>query len=145
MDNVCKEKTLVLIKPGRGLKHIVKIKERLSNYGEIIREKSYSKAPMDKIIKTYKDHEKKTALYRGTPFHQGILDHFRNRPVISILLQGENIISEVTKLKGNPNPGKAKRGTIRHEYGNIKNYHDNCVHSSDRKSAIREIEIWFPA
>ena len=59
-------------------------------------------------------------------------------------LKGEGAVLKVREIMGDTDPGKARPGTLRSEYGDSVG--ENAVHGSDSlESAQRELALFFSA
>ena len=130
------EKTLSIIKPDaveRGLEN--EIKKIFEKKGfSIIKEK---KIQIDKseAEKFYKIHETK-------PFYNDLCSYLSSGPILAMVLEKENAVSENRKLMGATNPKDADDGTIRNKYG--ISIDKNSVHGSDSiENAKTEIDFFF--
>ena len=130
------EKTLSIIKPDaveRGLEN--EIKKIFEKKGfSIIKEK---KIQIDKseAEKFYKIHETK-------PFYNDLCSYLSSGPILAMVLEKENAVSENRKLMGATNPKDADVGTIRNKYG--ISIDKNSVHGSDSiENAKTEIDFFF--
>ena len=130
------EKTLSIIKPDaveRGLEN--EIKKIFEKKGfSIIKEK---KIQIDKseAEKFYKIHETK-------PFYNDLCSYLSSGPILAMVLEKENAVSENRKLMGATNPKDADDGTIRNKYG--ISIDRNSVHGSDSiENAKTEIDFFF--
>ena len=81
----------------------------------------------------------------GQPFFKAISDHMVKGPLYIAILTGEDAVATWRGLMGVTNPDVAERGTIRGDFGYVKNSQVfNMVHGSDSvDNAKREIELWF--
>jgi nucleoside-diphosphate kinase len=130
------ERTLVLLKPdtvARGL------------CGEVIarfERKGLRLAGM-KLMKVDEALAKRHyAMHEGKPFFQGLIEYITALPIVAMVWEGPNAISNVRSVMGATDPSKAAPGTIRGDFGlDISN---NLVHGSDSpESAKREIALFF--
>ena len=80
-------------------------------------------------------------------------DFLSSRPIIAMILEGEDVIPEVRKIVGFTNPATAEKGTIRGDYGEDdiltanreRRPVKNLVHASGNpEEAEAEIALWFP-
>ena len=82
------------------------------------------------------------AEHEGKSFYEALLKYMTSGPVVTMVLEGENAISQLRLLCGPTNPDNAEPGTIRGDYAAITRM--NIIHSSDGKeSARREIDLFF--
>ena len=76
------------------------------------------------------------------PFFPDIADFMSSRPVVALILQGENVVQGVRDLLGPTDSTQAPEGTIRGDLGTDKMR--NVVHASDSaESAKVEVERFF--
>lgn len=76
------------------------------------------------------------------PFFPEIEAFMSSRPVITLILQGQDAIGRVRELLGPTDSSEAPKGTIRGDYGTGKM--ENIAHASDStESALAEIERFF--
>jgi len=88
----------------------------------------------------------------GLKIQEWMVGFITSGPVMAMVLQGPNAISEVRKMAGHTIPAKAEAGTIRGDYSNdtptLANKEKrpifNLVHASgDKDEADFEINLWF--
>ena len=87
----------------------------------------------------YAEHECK-------PFYDDLLDFITSGPSVAMILEGDDIVSEVRKMVGATNPAEADSGTIRGDFREepLKSITENMIHASDSdQSAKREIGLFF--
>ena len=71
-----------------------------------------------------------------------LVEFMSSRPVLAMILEGENVIAKVRELLGPTDPAEAPEGTIRGDLGTDKT--KNVVHASDSpETAQIEIERFF--
>lgn len=76
------------------------------------------------------------------PFFPEVERFMGSRPVILMVLQGENVIERVRELLGPTDSAKAAKGTIRGDFG--EDVMQNICHASDGpETAAAEIERFF--
>ena len=180
MEDTIKERTVVLLKPdavGRGLSgelitrfektglKIVALKmvwadeELVKKHYPSDREE-FLRGMGEKTLKTYEEFGKdpedelgtKDALEIGKLVHSWNIDFIKSGPVIAMLLEGHNVISNVRQMVGTTLPSKAEPGTIRGDYSvdspilanERKRAIKNLVHASGNlEEAKYEAELWF--
>ena len=134
-----KESTFMIFKPESIEKNTVQpIIERIFNAGlEISRFKAITATP--ELIKEHYAH------IADQPFFKPISDHMVKGPLYIAILTGDDAVNKWRGLMGTTNPDEAKPGTIRGDYGFVKNGQVfNMVHGSDSvDNAKREITLWF--
>lgn len=88
----------------------------------------------------------------GRKIINAMCDFLISRPIIAMILEGEDVIATVRKLTGYTDPIKAEKGTIRGDWGEddilTANKEGrpvyNLVHASGNpKEAETEINLWF--
>ena len=134
MSNI--EETLSIIKPDaveRSLEN--EIKEIFNKNGfKILKEKKLELNKSD-AEEFYKVHETKL-------FYSDLCEYLSSGPIVVMVLQKENAITENRNLMGATDPKKAEEGTIRKKYG--ISIDKNSVHGSDSlDNAKIEIEFFF--
>jgi len=130
------EKTLSIIKPDaveRNLEN--KIKEYLEKNNLKVLKSKKIKISKEEASEFYKVHQTK-------PFYAELCDYLSSGPIIVMILEGENSISQNRKLMGATDPKNAEDGTIRKMYG--ISIDKNSVHGSDSaENAKTEINFFF--
>lgn len=134
-----KESTFMIFKPESIKNNVVQpIIERIFNEGLEVSHFKAVKATPELIKKHY-------AHIAGQPYFKAISGHMVKGPLYIAILTGDDAVNKWRVLMGTTNPDTAKPGTIRGDYGFIKNgVMFNMVHGSDSvDNAKREIELWF--
>ena len=134
MNNI--EQTLSIIKPDAVERNLQdQIKNEFKNNGfEILKEKKIH-ISKEEAEKFYKVHESK-------PFYSDLCAYLSSGPIVVMVLQKENAVSENRKLMGATNPKDADDGTLRKKYG--ISIDKNSVHGSDSvDNAKIEIDFFF--
>ncbi|MGE4520844.1 MAG: nucleoside-diphosphate kinase [Desulfobacteraceae bacterium] len=91
---------------------------------------------------TKKSAEEFYLIHKGKPFFDQLIEFMTSGPVIPMVLEGENVISEYRKLMGATDFTKAEEGTIRKKFGTAME--KNAVHGSDSpENAEKEISFFF--
>lgn len=82
------------------------------------------------------------AVHEGKGFYAGLVKYIRSSPVVAMVLEGPDVISQVRSIVGATRPNEAAPGTIRGDFGlDISN---NLVHASDsNENAAFEIGVYF--
>jgi len=136
MSKIMTEKTLSIIKPDaveRNLEN--KIKEYLEKNNLKVLKSKKIKISKEEASEFYKVHQTK-------PFYAELCDYLSSGPIIVMILEGENSISQNRKLMGATDPKNAEDGTIRKMYG--ISIDKNSVHGSDSaENAKTEINFFF--
>ena len=134
MNNL--EQTLSIIKPDaveRNLSEEIK-NEFIKNNFMILKEKKIhiSKSEAGEF---YKIHETK-------PFYEDLCEYLSSGPIIVMVLEKENAVTENRKIMGATDPKEAEEGSIRKKFG--ISIDKNSVHGSDStENAKKEINFFF--
>ena len=130
------EQTLSIIKPDA-------IERNLENNIKAFLEKNDLKILKSKKIKITKEEASEFyKVHQTKPFYGNLCNYLSSGPIIVMILEGENAISENRKLMGSTDPMKAKDGTLRKMYG--LSIDKNSVHGSDSiENAKIEINFFF--
>ena len=130
------EQTLSIIKPDaveRNLSEEIKEMFKKNNF-EIIKEKKI-KIEKNEAEKFYQVHQSK-------PFYNDLCSYLSSGPIVVMVLERENAVSENRKLMGATDPKNAEEGTLRKKYG--ISIDKNSVHGSDSpENATIEINFFF--
>ena len=134
MSNI--EQTLSIIKPDaveRNLDNEIK-QMFIKNGFNIFKEKKIQ-IEKSEAEKFYKVHETK-------PFYNDLCSYLSSGPIIAMILEKVNAVTDNRKLMGATNPNDAEEGTIRKKYG--ISIDKNSVHGSDSvENAKIEIDFFF--
>ena len=145
------EQTLVLIKPDgvkRGL--IGEVIKRFEQRGLKIVALRLTKVNREFAKKHYTDDVEKR---RGKEVRDRLIEYILDEPIVAIVIEGVNAISNVRKICGDTESKSAMPGTIRGDYSHVSyKYADdkkiavkNIIHaSSNQDDAKYEINLWFP-
>lgn len=131
------EETLIILKPDCMEKRVAgEVISRFEKAGfEIVASKI---AQLDGPI--LREHYAHVA---DKPFFPEIEDFMSSRPVMPMILRGENVIAKVRDLLGPTNSAEAAPGTIRGDLGT--DMMKNVVHASDSpEAAAAEKKRFFP-
>jgi nucleoside-diphosphate kinase len=129
------EETLIILKPDC-------LKKRMA--GEVI--SRFEKAGFDIVAAKMMQLDsailsKHYAHIADLPFFPELKDFMSERPVIVMVLSGENVIAKVRELLGPTDSEKAAKGTIRGDMGKDKMH--NIAHASDSPEAAKEEKARF--
>ena len=130
------EQTLSLIKPDAVERKLEgEIKQIFKDKGfQIVKEKKIQIEKSEAEI-FYKVHETK-------PFYNDLCNYLSSGPIVAMILEKVDAVSENRKVMGATDPGKADEGTIRKKYG--ISIDKNSVHGSDSvENANKEINFFF--
>jgi nucleoside-diphosphate kinase len=130
------EQTLVIVKPDGVQRHLVgRIIDRLERKGLKIVALCMRRVDESLARKMYAEHE-------GKDFYEPLTAFITSGPVVTMVVEGYDVISMVRSMIGSTFGPDAAAGTIRGDFGASRRY--NLVHASDSPaSAKREIGLMF--
>ncbi len=130
------EQTLSIIKPDAVERNLIEnIKKIFVSNNLTIKDIKKIKISKEEAAEFYKVHQSK-------PFYNDLCSYLSSGPIVAMILEGENAISQNRKLMGATDPKKADENTIRKLYG--ISIDKNSVHGSDSKeNAKKEISFFF--
>eukprot|EP01057_Protomagalhaensia_wolfi_P004028 Protomagalhaensia_wolfi_Nauph_80__4027@NODE_4089_length_641_cov_560_528239_g3243_i0_p1_GENE_NODE_4089_length_641_cov_560_528239_g3243_i0NODE_4089_length_641_cov_560_528239_g3243_i0_p1_ORF_typecomplete_len152_score22_84NDK/PF00334_19/3_2e56_NODE_4089_length_641_cov_560_528239_g3243_i097552 len=130
------ERTFLMVKPDgvqRGL--VGEIISRFEKRGWKMVAAKFTMPTTELLEEHYAEH-------KGKPFLPGLVSFMASGPVMAMVWEGANIISQARKVMGATNPNNADVGTIRADY--CVDMGRNVIHGSDGpESAAKEIALWF--
>ena len=130
------EQTFVAIKPDavqRGL--MGKIITRFEEKGFKIIAMKMLEVSDEQAASHYAEHV-------GKPFYPGLVKFITSAPIVAMVVEGIDAVSEVRHILGATNPANADVGSMRADFSPFMQF--NCVHASDSvDSAKREMAIYF--
>jgi nucleoside-diphosphate kinase len=130
------ERSLVLIKPDAMQRSLAgTIISRLENLG--LKLIAIKLLHMDKALA-----RRHYAVHKDKPFYDDLVDYISSAPIIAGVFEGERAVEVIRKAMGATDPAKAKKGTIRGDFG--LDIVQNAVHGSDATTtAEEEIKLFF--
>jgi nucleoside-diphosphate kinase len=130
------ERTFAIIKPDAVKRNIIgSILSKIESAG-------FTVAGMKRIHLTKVQAKGFYYVHKDRPFYEDLCSYMASGPVVALVLEKENAISDWRTLMGATNPADAKEGTIRKEFG--LSLGENSVHGSDSpESAAYEIPYFF--
>ena len=133
MSNI--EKTLSIIKPDAVERNLIEeIKLFFKKNKFTIKQEKKIHITKEEAADFYKVHQAK-------PFYEDLCSYLSSGPILVMILEGENAVSQNRKLMGATDPAKAEENTIRKLYG--ISIDKNSVHGSDSKeNAKKEIDFF---
>jgi nucleoside-diphosphate kinase len=82
------------------------------------------------------------AVHKERPFYQELIEFMSSGPIVAVIFEKENAISDFRKLIGATDPAKADEGTIRKQFATSVG--ENAIHGSDSdENAIIESDFFF--
>jgi len=134
--NNYEERTLSIIKPDAVERNLENnIKNFFSNNSLRIVDSKKIQITKEEAEEFYKVHQSK-------PFYNDLCSYLSSGPIVVIILEGQNAISENRRLMGATDPKKAEKGTLRFLYG--ISIDKNSIHGSDSlDNAKKEIDFFF--
>jgi nucleoside-diphosphate kinase len=116
-------RTFTMIKPDAMSKgYAGLILDRIIKEGYKIVALKMTKLGSDKASEFY-------AVHKERPFYGELVDYMSSGPIIAIILEKNNAVTDFRTLIGATDPAKAAEGTIRKLYA--ANVGENAVHGSD--------------
>ena len=130
------EKTFSIIKPDATKRNITGAINKLIEANNI-------RIVAQKRIQLSKEKaEKFYGIHKDKPFFTDLIEYMTSGPVVTQVLEAENVVNKYRDVMGSTNPENAEDGTIRKEFG--LNIQENSVHGSDSlENAKLEIEFFF--
>ena len=130
------EQTLSLIKPDAVERNLEEeIKQFFIKSGFTIAKQKKVKLEKKDAEIFYKVHETK-------PFYNDLCNYLSSGPIVAMILEKVDAVSENRKVMGATDPAKADEGTLRKKYG--LSIDKNSVHGSDSiDNATKEINFFF--
>ena len=130
------EQTLSIIKPDA-------VERNLENKIISFFEKKNFKILKSKKIKiTKKEAEEFYKVHQTKPFYNDLCNYLSSGPIVVMILEKSDAISENRKVMGATDPLKAEEGTLRKMY--VISIDKNSVHGSDSlENAKKEIDFFF--
>ncbi len=129
-------KTFFMIKPDGVRRNLV---------GEVIsrvEEKGFEITKIKMMMISKSLAEEHYGEHKDKPFFNDLVDFITSGPVVTMQVEGENVVAQIRNLMGATNPSDATPGSIR---GDLATELDkNVVHGSDSDtSAERELNLFF--
>ena len=130
------EQTLSIIKPDA-------VQRNLENKIGSFFEKNNLKILKSKKIKITKEEaEEFYKVHQTKPFYKNLCAYLSSGPIVVMILEGEDAVSQNRKLMGATDPLKAEEGSLRKMYG--ISIDKNSVHGSDSlENSKNEIDFFF--
>ena len=130
------EETLSIIKPDAVERNLIEeIKGIFLKNNLSVKDSKKIHISKEEASEFYKVHQSK-------PFYDALCSYLSSGPILVMILEGENAISENRKIMGATNPKDAEPNTIRKLYG--ISIDKNSVHGSDSlENAKKEINFFF--
>ena len=130
------EQTLSIIKPDA-------VQRNLENKIGSFFEKNNLKILKSKKIKITKEEaEEFYKVHQTKPFYKDLCVYLSSGPIVVMILEGEDAVSQNRKLMGATDPLKAEEGSLRKMYG--ISIDKNSVHGSDSlENSKNEIDFFF--
>ena len=131
------EQTLIVLKPDSVDRNL--IGEILSRF-----EKSNFKIiKLQKMNYTKEMAEEFYSAHKEKPFFDELTSYITSGPVVTAVLEGENVIAKTREINGATDPKKAEKGSIRGDFG--IDITSNTIHASDSPQSFeKEVKVVFP-
>ena len=130
------EQTLSIIKPDAVERNLVdKIQKKFKDEKLIIVKTKKIQISKEEASEFYKVHQTK-------PFFDRLCSYLSSGPIVVMILEGKNAITENRRIMGATDPKNAENGSLRKLYG--ISIDKNSVHGSDSPdNAKKEINFFF--
>ena len=130
------ERTLSIIKPDA-------VERNLENKIKLFFEKNNLKIIKSKKVRVSKEESSEFyKVHQTKPFFDDLCNYLSSGPIVVMILEGENVVSQNRQLMGATDPLKAEEGTLRKMYG--LSIDKNSVHGSDSlENSKKEINFFF--
>jgi nucleoside-diphosphate kinase len=131
-------------------KHYAATDEQIVGMGNKTIQASKDSGNYEKMKKIFKTEDPKKI---GTKLRKWLIKFITSKPVLVLVLEGNDAIQLARKVTGFTDPAKAEKGTVRGDLGVdsiVKANSEgrpvmNLVHASgDAAEARRELALWFP-
>jgi nucleoside-diphosphate kinase len=130
-------------------KHYTVSDEQIIGMGNKTLQSAKDLGKTDSVMKIFGTNEAKKI---GMTLREWLIKFIISRPVIAMVLEGEDAIKNVRKITGFTDPSKAEKGTIRGDLGKDSidkansdgRATENLVHASGSAAEAKfETELWF--
>ena len=130
------EQTLSIVKPDA-------VERNLENKIKSFFQKNNIKILKSKKIKIAKEEASEFyKIHQAKPFYDKLCNYLSSGPIVTMILEGEDVVSKNRQLMGATDPAKAEEGTLRKMYG--ISIDKNSVHGSDSvENGKIEIDFFF--
>ena len=130
------EQTLSIIKPDA-------VQRNLENkIGSFFEKNNLKILKSTKIKITKEEAEEFYKVHQTKPFYKDLCVYLSSGPIVVMILEGEDAVSQNRKLMGATDPLKAEEGSLRKMYG--ISIDKNSVHGSDSlENSKNEIDFFF--
>ena len=130
------EQTLSIIKPDAVERNLIdEIKSIFTKNDLTVKGDKKIHITKEEAAEFYKVHQSK-------PFYDDLCNYLSSGPIVVMILEGQNAVSQNRKLMGATDPKNAEENTIRKLYG--LSIDKNSVHGSDSAdNAKKEINFFF--
>lgn len=130
------QQSLIILKPDviqRGI--IGEIITRLEKRGLKIVAMEFRQLERALVEEHYAEH-------RDKGFFNDVVSYMVSGPVVTMILEGHDAISQIRETVGKTKPAEATPGSIRHDYGMMMGR--NIIHASANEAdAAREVGLFF--
>jgi nucleoside-diphosphate kinase len=108
-----------------------------------IEEAGYRIVAIKKVHLTPEEAGKFYEVHKERPFYGELCEYMSSNPIIPMILEKENAVSDFRELIGATDPAKAAEGTIRKRFA--RSLSSNAIHGSDSdENAAIEGAFFFP-
>jgi nucleoside-diphosphate kinase len=108
-----------------------------------IEEAGYRIVAIKKVHLTPQEAGEFYEVHKERPFYGELCEYMSSNPIIPMILEKENAVSDFRELIGATDPAKAAEGTIRKRFA--RSLSSNAIHGSDSdENAAIEGAFFFP-
>ncbi len=108
-----------------------------------IEEAGFRIVAIKKVHLTPEEAGKFYEVHKDRPFYGELCEYMSSNPIIPMILEKENAVSDFRELIGATDPAKAAEGTIRKRFA--RSLSSNAIHGSDSdENAAIEGAFFFP-
>jgi len=108
-----------------------------------IEEAGFRIVAIKKVHLTPEEAGKFYEVHKERPFYGELCEYMSSNPIIPMILEKENAVSDFRELIGATDPAKAAEGTIRKRFA--RSLSSNAIHGSDSdENAAIEGAFFFP-
>jgi len=128
--------TFSMIKPDAVSNNFIgPIISQITDAGFLIRAMKYTHLTPDLARAFY-------AVHKDRPFYNDLVAFMSSGPIVAMILEKENAVTDFRTLIGSTDPEKAEEGTIRKNFA--ESVQNNAVHGSDSdENALIESDFFF--
>lgn len=143
------ERTVAIIKPDGIQKRLVgEVIKRIENEGLMISNLNIVRLTEEQVSELYKESLKKFPQIK-----KEIIEYMTQEPSILMIIEGENAIQKMRRIRGLSDPSKSPVGSVRRDFAGDQDMEEltkngkvtkNVIHASGSKEEVEsEIKLFF--